>query len=82
MEAADLLVVMTDADHDWPETPRAADMRIANKADVAPRADADLNISATTGTGLAELVGRVRDRLVLPDDLRHPGPWRFDSRLA
>ncbi len=41
----------------------------------------DLSISALHGTGLAELVTTVRDHLVPPADLQHPGPWLFDDRL-
>jgi hypothetical protein len=54
---------------------------VANKADLVARADTDLNVSATKGAGLANLVSMVRERLVPPDDLLHPGPWRFDPRL-
>ncbi|MCZ6611259.1 MAG: 50S ribosome-binding GTPase [Planctomycetota bacterium] len=46
-----------------------------------PRPAADLRISATHGTGISDLVTAVRDRLVPPADLTHPGPWLFDERL-
>lgn len=78
---ADLVVSVTDAEHGWASLPRAADLRVASKSDVAPRDDADLAISARTGAGMAELVRAVRDALVPPGDLAHDGPWLFDERL-
>jgi tRNA U34 5-carboxymethylaminomethyl modifying GTPase MnmE/TrmE len=81
LQRADFLIAMTDAEHDWPVLPRTADLRVAGKSDVGGRDDADLSVSATTGTGIPELVATVRDRLVPPADLEHPGPWLFDSRL-
>ena len=77
MTRADLLLAMTDAAHDWPVLPRAADLRIAGKADLATRDDADLCVSAVDGTGIPQLVAAVRTRLVPPADLAHPGPWLF-----
>ena len=77
IERADLLVAMTDAEHDWPDLPRPADLRVASKCDLAPRDDADLAVSAMTGAGLAELVRAMRDALVPPADLEAPGPWEF-----
>jgi tRNA modification GTPase len=79
---ADLIVALTDAETEWPALPREADMRVASKCDLARRDDADLCVSAVTGEGLAELAAAVRDRLVPPDDLRHPGPWMFDAELT
>lgn len=83
MERADLLIALSDAQHDWPPLPRQADLRVANKADLAPRNDADLNISAATGKGISELVERIRDTLVPPEVLSgaQTRPWLFDSRL-
>ena len=46
-----------------------------------PRPAADLRISALRGTGISDLVTAIRDRLVPPADLAHPGPWLFDERL-
>lgn len=82
MSRADFLIAMTDHEHDWPALPREADIRIANKCDVARRDDTQINISATTGEGIAELVRTIRGALVSPADLAHPGPWLFDERLA
>ena len=62
--------------------PRAADLRVASKADLTDRSDADLSVSAVTGAGLADLAAMVRDRLVSPDDLAHPGAWRFADGLG
>jgi tRNA modification GTPase len=81
MESADLLIAMTDAEHEWPELPRPADLHLGAKADLAPRDDADLAVSATTGAGLDELTAIIRERLVPAADLTHPGPWKFDDRL-
>lgn len=82
MERADLIVALADAEHDWPELPRPADVRVASRADLQTRPGAEVAVSARTGAGMAELVAAVRDRLVPPDDLAHPGPWRFDERLV
>ena len=76
MTQADCLVAMTDADHDWPDLPRTADLRVASKRDLAKRTDGDLSICALREDGLPELTTAIRDRLVPPADLEHPGPWR------
>ncbi len=88
LERADLIVAMRDAGTGWPLLPRRADLHVVNKLDLSrPRAGPGdeeagaLGISAVTGEGLAELVAAVRDRLVPPEDLEHPGPWLFDPRL-
>ncbi len=81
MERADLLIALTDAEHDWPQLPRDADLRVASRSDLGRRGDADLQIAALHGEGLEALVKRVRDMLVPPADLVHPGPWLFDARL-
>lgn len=80
---ADLVIAMTDAQHDWPQLPRRADLRIANKSDIAVREDADLCISAATGEGLARLVRLIRDTLLPPEDMQAATerPWLFDERL-
>ena len=79
---ADFVIALADHEHDWPKLDRAADLRVAGKCDLGARDDAELAISATTGEGIADLVTTVRDRLVPPEDLEHPGPWLFDERLA
>jgi hypothetical protein len=82
MAGADLLLAITDAEHDWPDLPRAPDVRLAGKADLASRPDGDLAVSATTGAGLRELTCLVRERLVPSADVEDPRPWWFDPRLA
>ncbi|MHC4080911.1 MAG: GTPase [Planctomycetota bacterium] len=82
LDRADFVIAMTDAEHGWPTLPQPPDLRVAGKADVGGRDDADLCVSATTGAGIPELVAAVRDRLVPPEDLDHPGPWLFDPRLT
>jgi tRNA U34 5-carboxymethylaminomethyl modifying GTPase MnmE/TrmE len=82
LDRADFVIAMTDAEQRWPRLPRAPDLRVAGKADLRQRDDADLSVSATTGAGIPELVATVRDRLVPPADLEHPGPWLFDPRLT
>jgi hypothetical protein len=82
LEQADFVIALADAGHDWPRLPRPPELRVASKADLGSRPDADLVVSAVTGAGLADLVRAVRDRLVPPQDLAHPGPWLFDERLT
>ena len=81
LQRADLVIALTDHRQPWPALAREPDLRVANKSDLAGRDDADLQISATEGSGLAALVRAVRDRLMPPQDLEHPGPWVFDDRL-
>jgi tRNA modification GTPase len=83
MERADLLLEITDREHDWPTLPRDADVRIASKCDLSRRDDSDVAVSAMTGQGMADLVRIVRDRLVTPSDLDAAThrPWLFDDRL-
>jgi hypothetical protein len=82
MTDADLLVSMTDADHDWPALPRAADLRLASKRDGGHRVDADLSFGIHEPGDLVHLVAVLRDQLVPTADLTNPGPWRFDARLG
>ena len=65
----------------WAALPRPPDLRLAGKSDLALRPDGDLPVSGLTGAGLPELVRTVRDLLVPPEDLNHPGAWVFDERL-
>lgn len=89
LERADLLIAMTDPDHDWPDVSRAPDLRVLNKIDLrsatawSSRAlqGPDLEISAHTGQGMPELVQAVRQHLVPLTDLENPQPWLFDPRL-
>jgi len=81
IDHADLLIAMTDFDHDWPDLPQVPHLRVGSKADLRARSDVDVSISATTGQGLAALVGRIRESLVPSADLDHRGAWVFDPRL-
>jgi hypothetical protein len=53
---------------------------VAGRCDLGARPGADLAVSALRGDGMQELVAAMRDRLVPPEDLAHPGPWLFDAR--
>ena len=83
---ADCLIALRDHEHDWPVLPRRPDVRVRNKIDLSgPTAPSDpdvIGISALTGQDLDKLVRAVRDCLVPPEDLEHPGPWLFDPRLV
>jgi len=81
MERCELLIAMTDHEAPWPTLPRQPDLRIANKADLGGRDKAALSLSAATGQGVAQLVERVRIRLLDPADLNHAGRWAFHERL-
>lgn len=82
MDRADFLIAITDHKQVWPEFLREPDLKVANKSDIKSRPDAAVCISATTGDGIGELVVLIRDCLVLPKDLLHPGAWLFDERLS
>ncbi len=85
LDRADLVVLLASPDQAWAST-RLQDgtptLRVMSKSDLpqaatSPRSrEADRIISATTGHGVADLVCAVRDALVPPGDLAHPGPWQ------
>jgi tRNA modification GTPase len=83
MERAECLIAMSDHEHPWPDLSRAPDIRVRNKIDLdrGESTGGVLGISALSGEGLDLLVRAVRDTLVPPGDLAHPGPWLFDPRL-
>jgi len=81
LDEADLLISAADADTDWPELPCTPHLRVGTKADLKPRPDADVLVSAMTGDGMAELVQAVCDALVPPADRSSNRPWRFDRTL-
>ena len=88
IERADLLIALTDHESAYPQLSRQPDLRVFNKIDLLPSpsgrgagGEGPICISALHGTGLAELVTTMRDHLVPPADLQHPGPWLFDDRL-
>jgi len=85
---ADVAIALAGPDQDWATMPSGttADViRVMSKSDRSdaansPRATAaDLATSAATGAGVSNLVRLVRDRLLPPEDLRHPGPWRWQA---
>ena len=85
LDHAHLVIAMTDHTHDWPQIDREPDLYVTNKTDLgrpATTTPEPIPISALHETGLSELVTAVRDRLVPPGDLTHPGPWLFDQRLV
>lgn len=86
IRSADLLIAMTDHEHDWPTLPREPNLRVVNKIDLARESftnrAADIHISATTGRNIDQLVRRVRDSLVPPSDLASPDRWMFDPSLS
>lgn len=91
--SADVLVVMRDAENDWPvveELPREPDAWVVNKADEAAGvglSEADgggpgraLRISAANGTGIAGLTEAVVRALGL-DAIERGRPWAFSGWL-
>ncbi len=85
---ADCLIAAAAPGIDWPNLDRTPDRRVVLKADLEPAPEptgavADPpRVSARTGAGLDRLVASIRDALVPPEALDHPGPWLFDGRLA
>jgi tRNA modification GTPase len=87
--AADLLLLLAAPSQSWsamPEGFTGETIRAMSKADLpeaagSPRSqEADLRVSAASGSGVAELVAAVRDRLLPPEDLADPAPWRWRRR--
>lgn len=77
--AADLLLACGDASappiRGLPDRPT---LSVALRGDLgAPLWPAEVAVSARTGEGLPELVGRIRDTLVPPAALADKRPWRF-----
>ena len=90
---ADLLVLLAAPDQSWVAAPdglaaATPQVRVMSKCDLdeaesSPRAaEADLAISAATEAGIVELVALVRNTLLPPEDLSHPGPWRWRGMAA
>lgn len=88
---ADLLLLLAAPDQRWSDLPQgcaAPALRVMSKSDLpeaaaSPRSrEADRSISAATRSGVAELVRAVRETLVPPADLDHPGPWRQRTSRA
>ena len=78
-EHADLTLLCGDRAHPpFADRPDTRSLRVALKADL-DRSDwtAELHVSSATGTGLSTLVQTMRDRLVPPEALADPRPWKF-----
>jgi small GTP-binding protein len=52
-------------------------VRVLTRSDLSAQRTASLRTSAATGEGIAELVRTLRDRLVAPEIIADPRPWRF-----
>jgi hypothetical protein len=77
IDAADLVLWCADARSG---APAADGLRVAMRSDLLegpPPAWADAAVSATIGSGLADLTRLVRQRLVSDEALAHPGRWAF-----
>ncbi len=84
---ADFVIALAAPGIPWVDLPRVPDLRVFAKVDEASASDplrgnADLEVSALRGDGLAELRQTVRDRLVPEADRACERPWIFDHRLA
>lgn len=79
LEAADLILLCGDPGTPCPTPPPGKDaLRVCLRADLGQGGWMhDQRVSALTGRGVAELGQAIRDRLVPPAALAHPGPWRF-----
>ena len=79
LQRADLLIAAADAHNDWPELLGRADLRVALRADLGARDDADCVTTAITEEGLDELVACVREALLPQSDLESTRPWRISD---
>lgn len=79
LHAADLILLCGDhASPCLPPPPGKDVLRVFLRADLGEAGWAhDHRVGAHTGSGIAELGVAIRDRLVPPAALAHPGPWRF-----
>lgn len=77
--AADLVLVCGDAGAPPVALPAGPDvLHVALRCDLGrPAWPHDVEVSALTGAGLADLVQMLRERLVPAAAVEHPGPWRF-----
>jgi hypothetical protein len=75
---ADLLLACGDAASPPPEPGRPGTIRVCLRADLGePSWSPDVLVCAHDGRGVPELVRAIRDRLVPPEALADPRPWRF-----
>lgn len=82
IESADVVVTMRDPESGDPAAealPRAADVRLWNKADIAPPTDDAIAVSALTGDGLDTMAAAIADRLGLSGTSE--GAWAFSQTL-
>jgi hypothetical protein len=85
---ADLVISLAAPGIPWIELPRAPNVRVFTKSDIAANGDdalrthADLAVSAHSGDGLPALRELIRERLVPKSDRDSTRPWIFDPRLA
>lgn len=76
--AADLVLLCADSGSGFLSLSKSRDtLRVGLRADNGVTHGADVNVSARTGEGLEKLVLAMRDRLVAPEALTHPGRWDF-----
>lgn len=78
IDESDFIISVAAPGQQWAEVAREPDLRVGTQSDRGVPPAGDLSISAVTGDGIEQLVTTARDRLVPPDDLRHPGPWFID----
>lgn len=76
---ADLMVECEDVSAALPDGQRRPGaLRVGIRADLGPPGSrTHINVSAARSWGVSELALMVRARLLPPDLLRAPGPWRF-----
>lgn len=78
---ADLLLLCADATTGFLPpvalSQRASVVRVGLRSDLGEVGDADVHVSARTGAGLADLVGRLREELVPVAVLRDGRAWAF-----
>lgn len=76
--AADVVLLCADATAGFVAPPRGpAVLRVGLRSDLGRVPGAEVEVSARTGRGMDELVGRVREMLVPRAVMEDPGPWRF-----
>lgn len=77
LDRADLVLRCADARTTPPETTAPA-LTVALRTDLgAPPFASDVQVCARSGDGLDSLAAAIRDRLVPPEALADPRPWRF-----
>lgn len=83
--AADLVLLCGDAEHGFVDpaelglTSHQPWLPVGTRCDLAPVPECDIQTSAATSAGLAELAIRVRRMLISDEALEWTGPWQFDD---